>query len=101
MISARDVAARALGELLRRQPMSDAKVRFAWRSCVGVSIARATAVRFDKSSGTLVVITDAEAWRQEVHRSIPVVSTRMNELLGRGTVKKITVEQRNQPWKSR
>ena len=95
MISARDVAAKALGELLRRQPMSDAKVRFAWRSSVGVSIARATAVRFDKNSGTLVVITDAEAWRQEVHRSVPVVSSRMNELLGRGTVKRITVERRN------
>ena len=62
---------------------------------MGVSIARATAVRFDKNSGTLVVITDAEAWRQEVHRSIPVVSSRMNELLGRGTVKRITVERRN------
>ena len=95
MISARDIATNALCELLRLQPMSDAKVRFVWRTCVGASIARATAVRFNKVSGTLVVITDAEAWRQEVHRSIPVVSSRMNKLLGRGTVKKITVERRN------
>ena len=94
MIPARDVAPRALGELLRRQPTSDAKIRFAWMCCVGTSIAHATAVRLDSVSGTLHVITDAEAWRREVSRSIPIVTRRMTELLGPGTVKRITVKRR-------
>ena len=94
MLPARDVAPRALGELLRGQPTSAAKVRFAWTSCVGTSMARATAVRLDTSSGTLHVITDAETWRREVSRSIPLVKRRLSELLGPGTVKRITVRRR-------
>ena len=94
MIPARDVAPRALGELLRGQPTSHAKVRFAWSSCVGTSMARATAVRLDTASGTLHVTTDAETWRREVYRSSPMVKRRLAELLGPGTVKRISVKRR-------
>lgn len=94
MIPARDVAPRALGDLLRGQPTSDAKIRFAWTCCVGPSIARATAVRLESSTGTLHVLTDAETWRREVSRSIPVVKHRLTELLGPGTVKRIAVKRR-------
>ena len=94
MIPARDVAPRALGELLRGQPTSDGKVRFAWASCVGTAMARATAVRLDTASGTLHVLTDAESWRREVSRSIPIVKRRLSDLLGPGTVKRISVRRR-------
>ena len=94
MILARDVAPRALSELLRSQPTSDAKVRFAWMCCVGTSIARATAVRLESSTGTLHVFTDADTWRREVSRSIPIVKRRLTELLGPGTVTRITVKRR-------
>jgi hypothetical protein len=94
MIPARNVAPRALGELLRGQPTSDAKIRFAWMCCVGPSIARATAVRLESSTGTLHVLTDAETWLREVSRSIPIVKRRLTELLGPGTVKHIAVKQR-------
>ena len=94
MIAARDVVPGVLTELLRGQPTSDAKIRFAWMCCVGTSIARATAVRLESSTGTLHVFTDSETWRREVSRSVPTVKHRLTELLGPGTVKRITVKRR-------
>jgi hypothetical protein len=43
----------ALMELLRNTPLSDGKVRFAWKTAVGPAIERATAVKLE--NGVLLV----------------------------------------------
>ena len=66
MIAARDCAPRAIGELLRGQPLSKAKIRFAWHTSVGSSMARATSVELDPK-GTLYVRTDSGALAARDH----------------------------------
>ena len=95
MFPTRDVAPRALGEILKRQPMSDAKIRFAWLSSVGPSLGRATSVMLD-SRGTLRVTADTEHWRREVARSRLAITRRLADLLGAGIVKKLSVKRRGQ-----
>ena len=92
MIPAREVAPRALGEALRRQPMSAAKVRFAWQSSVGTSIARVTSVVLDET-GTLHVNAQSEHWRREISRSIVVIKERLAHLLGPDAVKRVSVKR--------
>ena len=96
MLSTRDVAPRAIGEFLKRQPASAGKVRFAWHSSVGASVARATSVALD-GSGTLVVTAESESWRREILRSAPLITRRMADLLGRDAVRKISVTRREKP----
>ena len=93
MIAARDCAPRAIGELLRGQPLSKAKIRFAWHTSVGSSMARATSVELDPK-GTLYVRTDSEHWRRETIRSAGVIKQRLARLLGRHVVKRVAVRQR-------
>ena len=93
MLLARDVAPRAISQFLKRQPVSNGKIRFAWESAVGQSVARATAVKLD-ASGTLQVTANTESWRREIVRSVPLIIRRMADLLGSDTVKRITVRRR-------
>ena len=93
MLPARDVAPRAISQFLKRQPASSGKVRFAWESAVGQTVARATAVSLD-ASGTLHVTANTDEWRREVVRSVPLIIRRMASLLGSNTVKRITVKRR-------
>ena len=93
MLSPREVAPNALGEMLKDQPISAAKVEFAWLSSVGTAISKATSVRLDHS-GTLNVTAGTEAWRREVTRSIPLIKKKLGTLLGTKTVKRIRVRQR-------
>ncbi len=90
MTPARHCAARALGNVLRRQPLSNAKVRFAWTATVGAALARATTVRL-RSDGTLLVRTATDPWRRETYRSRRVIRERLAELLGTGVIKRIDV----------
>lgn len=91
MIPVRDVAPRAVLALLRGQPLTAAKVRFAWRASVGSAMARATSVEL-AADGTLHVAAAGEHWRAETARSVAVIRPRLRELLGRGTVKRIAVK---------
>ena len=93
MIPVRDVAPRAVLELLRGQPLTPAKVRFAWRASVGPAMARATSVEL-AGDGTLHVSAAGEHWRAETARSMAVIRPRVCELLGRGAVKRIAVKGR-------
>ena len=90
MLSTRDVAPQALGELLKRQPISHGKVQFAWLSAVGPTMARVTSVALD-SAGTLHVTTESEHWRRETMRSTVVIKRRLSSLLGASVVKKLSV----------
>ncbi len=91
MIPVREVAPRAVTTLLRDQPLTTAKVQFAWRASVGPAMARATAVNL-AADGTLHVAAEGHHWRTETARSIAVIRRRLRELLGRGVVKRITVK---------
>ena len=90
MVPVRQCATRALGPLLRRQPLSAAKVRCAWAVAVGAALARATTVRL-RSNGTLDVFAESEHWRRETARSTRVIHARLGVLLGPDTVKKVVI----------
>lgn len=90
MLPTRDIAPRAVGQLLRDQPLTPAKVRFAWQASVGTSMGRATSVRLEED-GTLTVWASGEHWRRETARSVGVIKRRLAELLGQNIVKRITV----------
>ncbi len=79
--------------LLRNGPMSPGKVEAAWRLVVGPAIDRATSVAL-RADGTLEVAAAELAWRREVRRSQGLILSRLRELLGPETVRKIKVVAR-------
>jgi hypothetical protein len=79
----------ALAEILRRAPLSDAKVAFAWRSSVGAAMDRGTAVAWH--DGVLRVTVRDAAWGREVERSGALIRARLDSLLGRGVVRAIEI----------
>ena len=79
----------ALAEILRKAPLSDDKIAFAWRAAVGAAIDRGTTISLDK--GVLRVRSDSAAWRREVQRSTPLIRARLDALLGRGVIRSIEI----------
>jgi hypothetical protein len=79
----------ALAEILRKAPLTDDKVAFAWRSSVGPAIDRGTTVAL--RAGVLQVTAREAAWGREVERSEALIRARLDSLLGRGVVRAITV----------
>ena len=73
-----------LAEVIRKAPLCDEKVSFAWNDAVGEAIARVTAVRLDKT-GVLHVTATGE-WGREIRRLTPIILRRLERLLGPGTV---------------
>ena len=92
MLVARDVAPQAVAALLRGQPLTAAKVRFAWGAAVGAAMSRATTVAL-AADGTLRVAAAGSHWRRETARSTAVVARRLAELLGPGVIKRIVVKE--------
>jgi Dna[CI] antecedent, DciA len=82
-------AGRALGVLLDGQPLSGAKVRFAWAIAAGPALARAASVTF--ADGTLYLTAKSEAWRQELLRARPVMTRKLGELLGPQAVRTLVI----------
>ena len=80
----------ALRALLRDQPLSSGKVSLAWSAAVGRTIDRVTSVSLDPD-GSLTVQADNRHWAREVSRSTPLITTRVNQLLGDDVVKRIDV----------
>jgi hypothetical protein len=80
-----------LADILRKAPLSDAKVAFAWRSAVGSAIDRETTVALQ--DGVLRVGVREAAWGREVERSKALIRARLDSLLGRGVVRAIEVTQ--------
>ena len=79
----------ALAEILRKAPLTDEKVAFAWRAAVGPAMDRGTTIALDNA--VLRVRADSVAWRREVARSEPLIRARLDALLGRGVVREIEV----------
>jgi Dna[CI] antecedent DciA-like protein len=78
-----------LAEILRKAPLTDDKVAFAWRSSVGPAIDRGTSVTL--RAGILQVTAREAAWGREVERSEGLIRARLDSLLGRGVVRAIAV----------
>lgn len=83
-------AQQALRILLEGQPTSPAKVAFAWRMVAGASFARAAEPAW--SDGVLTVRAQTDAWRRELRRARPILTTRLQSLVGADVVQKIVIE---------
>src|SRR6266699_6518476 len=79
----------ALLHLLQTMPLSDGKVTFAWKACVGPALQRATEVKL--VDRTLIVETTSLQWRREIARSHAVILERLREFLGNDAVSQIVV----------
>jgi hypothetical protein len=83
------LATQSIREMLARQPLSEAKVVFAWRISAGPAFVRAARATF--ADGTLSIRTPSPAWRREIERAGPLLKERMGSLLGKNVVRWIVV----------
>jgi hypothetical protein len=82
-----------LRSILDGQPLTEAKVLFAWRIAAGAALARAATVSWS-ATGTLVVCAESSAWRLELVRAKSVIADRLGGLLGRDAVRRIQIVER-------
>jgi predicted nucleic acid-binding Zn ribbon protein len=90
MQSASSILSGVLPALIRRAPLTQDKVDFAWRTVVGPAVARATRVRLHE--GVLVVAAGDARWAREVERARAVVLARLADLLGSDVVRVIRID---------
>ena len=81
MVPAHRIIPGILAQVIRPAPLCQEKVEFAWRVSVGPVLSRATAARLDER-GVLVVTAQDAQWRREVERSIGIIRSRLEALLG-------------------
>jgi len=91
VIKANQVMPAVVGEVIRKAPLSDAKVAFAWRLAVGPAVHKATTVRLG-SDGTLYVSAESKAWVDSVRASVGLIRSRLAHFLGEDAVKRISYE---------
>ncbi|HEX2443109.1 MAG TPA: DciA family protein [Vicinamibacterales bacterium] len=89
-VQARECVPLALGALLERQPLTPAKIAFAWHMAVGPALARQTSVRAD--GGVLRVQGRDARWSREIERSRVVIIERLRALLGDNVVSELICE---------
>jgi predicted nucleic acid-binding Zn ribbon protein len=70
-----------VAEMIRRQPLSPAKVTFAWRAAAGAAVARATRVELREDGVLLVFIADVR-WRREIEPALGMLRPKLATLLG-------------------
>ena len=85
MIPVQTIVPQMLAEVVRKAPLTDEKVAFAWRAAVGPAIAAATEVALDQ--GVLRVRARDRAWQRELERSAATVGRRLDDFLGAGVVR--------------
>lgn len=78
-----------VGDVIRKAPLTDEKVSFAWRLAVGPAVAKATAVRL-ATDGTLYVSAEAPAWLDGVRQSIGLIRSRLAHYLGEDAIKRVS-----------
>jgi hypothetical protein len=81
MIAVQRVLPDTLAEIVRRQPLTQDKVDFAWRTAVGPALARVSSARLE-ADGTLRVRVDDDRWTREIERGRDVIRARLDRLLG-------------------
>jgi hypothetical protein len=83
------LATQSIREMLARQPLTPAKVLFAWRVCAGPAFTRAARATF--AEGSLSIRVTNAAWRKEIERATPLLKERLAALLGKDIVRWIVV----------
>lgn len=79
----------ALAAALRKAPTTPEKIAFAWRTAVGPGVDKATTIEL---RGRMLLVRAKDAtWQREVERSLAIVRSRMEALLGKGVVGDIRV----------
>ena len=91
MIPVQTILPAALASIVRKAPLTDEKVTFAWRTAVGPVIAGATEVALSIEKGTLHVRTRDRAWQRELERSAATIRKRLDDLLGAGVVRALEI----------
>ena len=91
VIKANQVMPAVVAEVIRKAPLSDEKVAFAWRLTVGPAVAKATKVRLG-SDGTLYVSAESKAWTDSIRVSVGMIRSRLAHYLGDETVKRISYD---------
>ncbi|HET7695505.1 MAG TPA: DciA family protein [Vicinamibacterales bacterium] len=89
MLPLQGFATDVVAEVIRRQPLTPAKATFAWSIAVGPAIARATTVEL--RDGILHVMPKDARWAAEIERAAATILTRVQLLLGAGTVTALRV----------
>ena len=77
-----------LADVIRKAPLTDEKVAFAWRLAVGPAVDKATTVRL-APNGTLYVKAEAPAWNDAIGKSLGMIRSRLAHYLGDTAVKQI------------
>jgi len=80
---------RVVADVLRKAPLTPEKVAFAWRTAVGSAVDNATVI--DLRDRVLHVRVKDAAWRREVERSIAIIRSRLDALLGEDVVRRVEV----------
>jgi hypothetical protein len=93
MLPIQSLTTGVLAEMIRRQPASKEKTRFVWELAVGPAIARVTTV--DLVEGVLTVRCSDQRWTSEIARARPLIISRLQQMLGPGTVKRIALPSDN------
>jgi hypothetical protein len=92
VIKANQVMPIVVAEVIRKAPLTDEKVAFAWRLAVGPAVAKATSVRLG-SDGTLSLRADSPAWLDGVRQSVGLIRSRLAHYLGDDAIKRIDYRQ--------
>jgi len=88
VIKANQVLPGVVAEVVRKAPLTDAKVAFAWRLAVGPALDKATRVRL-ADDGTLYVTAESKAWLDSIRASVGMIRSRLAHYLGEDAVKRI------------
>jgi hypothetical protein len=91
VIKANQVLPAVVAEVIRKAPLTDAKVAFAWRLAVGPTVDKSTKVRL-AHDGTLYVSAESPAWNDSVRASIGLIRSRLAHYLGDNAVKRVSYE---------
>lgn len=89
VIQANKLMPAVLAEVIRKAPLTDEKVAFAWRLAVGPAVDKATTVRLS-SNGTLYVSAESPAWIDAVRKSVGLIRSRLAHFLGEDAVRQIS-----------
>ena len=78
-----------IAEVIRRQPASPARTKFAWTVAAGPAMARAALV--DARDGILFITPKDARWSREIERSRDTILRRVQHLLGEDAVTAISI----------
>lgn len=91
VVPVHDVIPDALAAVVRKAALTPEKVAFAWRRAVGPAVDQASTVEL--RGAVLQVRARDAAWQREIRRSAPLITSRLQVLLGERAVREIVVSR--------